>query len=48
MVAITSGFLAMKINIVLQININSSSSTDSGEGPSDFKTLSEFYNKSYF
>ena len=32
---------ALKIIIVLEININSSSSTDRGEGTSDFKILSE-------
>ena len=40
MVAIAIGLLARKINIVLEVNINSSSSTDRGEGTSDFKTLS--------
>ena len=37
MVAIALSFLAAKINI------NSSSSTDRGEGTSNFKTLSELY-----
>ena len=36
MVAIALNLLAIKINIALETNINSSSSTD-------FKTLSEFY-----
>ena len=49
MAAIAISLLARKINIVLEININSSSSTDRGEGTSDFKTFSEFLtNKSYF
>ena len=43
MVAIVLSLLATKINIVFEININSSSSTDRGEGISDFKTLSKFY-----
>ena len=43
MVAIALNFSAMKISIVSEININSSSSTDKGEGTSDFKILSEFY-----
>ena len=34
---------AITINTVLEININSSSLVDRGEGTSDFKTLSEFY-----
>ena len=34
---------AIMINTVLEININSSSLVDRGEGLSDFKTLSEFY-----
>ena len=42
MLAIAISLLATKINVVLEININSSS-TDRGEGTSDFKTLSEFY-----
>ena len=41
MVAIGLTFLAIKISIVLEININSSSATDR-EGTSDFKILSEF------
>ena len=43
MVAIALNFSAMKISIVSEININSSSSTDKGEGTSDFKIPSEFY-----
>ena len=43
MAAITLNLLAIKISIVLEININSRSSTDRGEGTSDFKILSEFY-----
>ena len=43
MVAIVPSLLAIAINIVLEINIKSFSSTDRGEGTSDFKTLSEFY-----
>ena len=43
MVAIALNLLATKITIVLEININSSSSPDRGEGTSDFKILSEFY-----
>ena len=34
---------AITINTVLEININSSSLVDRGEGTSDFKTLSAFY-----
>ena len=34
---------AITINTVLEININSSSLVDRGEGTSDFKTLSGFY-----
>ena len=45
MVAIALNLLAIKISIVLEININSSSWTDTGEGTSDFKILSEFYEK---
>ena len=45
MVAIALNLLAIKINIVLEISINSFSSTDKGEGTSDFKTLSEFNRK---
>ena len=40
MVATALSLLAIKINIVLEIIINSSSSTDRGEGTSDFKALS--------
>ena len=43
MVAIALNLLATKINIVLEININSSPSTDRWEGTSDFKIFSEFY-----
>ena len=43
MVATALSSLAIKINIASEININSSSSTDRGEGTSDFKTLSKFY-----
>ena len=44
MVAIAISLLARKIIIVLEINIVSSSlTTDRGEGTSDFKTLSKFY-----
>ena len=43
MVATAPSLLALKINIALEININSSSSTDRGAGTRDFKTLSEFY-----
>ena len=43
MVAMPLSLLAITINIVLEININSSSSIDGGEGTSDFRTLSEFY-----
>ena len=39
MVAIALRLAAMKINIALEINIYSSSSTDRGEGTSDFKTV---------
>ena len=45
MVAIALNLLAIKISIVLEININGSSWTDRGEGTSDFKILSEFYEK---
>ena len=41
MVAIAPRLLVVKINIALEIDINSSSSTDRGEGTSDLKTLSE-------
>ena len=40
---IALNLLTIKISIVLEINVNSSSSTDRGEGTSDFKILSEFY-----
>ena len=40
---IALNLLTIKIRIVLEINVNSSSSTDRGEGTSDFKILSEFY-----
>ena len=39
MVAIELSLVAMKINIVLEINVNSSSSTERREGTSNFKTL---------
>ena len=42
MVAIALSLLAIKVNIVLLININSSFPTSRGEGTSDFKTLSEY------
>ena len=42
MAATALSLLAIKINIVLEININSSSS-NRGESTSDFETLSEFY-----
>ena len=40
---IALNLLTIKICIVLEINVNRSSSTDRGEGTSDFKILSEFY-----
>ena len=43
MVAAALNLLAIKINIVSEININNSSSTDRGEGTSHFKTVSDFY-----
>ena len=43
MAPIAISLLAIKNNIVLEININSSSSTDRGEGTSDIKTASELY-----
>ena len=43
MVVIASNLLVVKISIVLEININSSSSTDRGKGISDFKIVSELY-----
>ena len=42
MVVTALSLLAIKINIVLEININSSS-TNREKGTSDFKNLSEFY-----
>ena len=42
MVAITLSLLALKIDIVLDININSYSSTDRWVGISDFKTFRTF------
>ena len=43
MVPIAISLLAIKINIVLEININSSSPTDREEGTNDIKTVSELY-----
>ena len=43
MVANTLNLVAIKISIMLEINVNSSCSTDRGEDTSDFKILSEFY-----
>ena len=43
MVPIAISLLATKINIVLEISLNSSSSADRGEGTSDIKTVSELY-----
>ena len=43
MVVIALSSLPIKISIVSEIIINGSNSTDKGEGTSDFKTLSEFY-----
>ena len=43
MVATAIILLARKVNIVLEININNSFSNDRGEGTSDFKTISQFY-----
>ena len=43
MVANTLNLVAIKISIILEINVNSSCSTDRGEDTSDFKILSEFY-----
>ena len=43
----TNRLLAIKINIVLEININSSSSADREEGTNYFKTLSEFHQLKY-
>ena len=48
MLAIAPSLLATKINIVLEINISSSSSTDRAEGTSNFKTFSGFYQKVTF
>ena len=45
MVAIVLSLLAITVNIVLEINLNSSSSNDRGEGTSDFKNQN-FTNKS--
>ena len=42
MVATALGLLGIKINIVLEININNSS-TNRVEDTSEFKTLSKFY-----
>ena len=42
MVAIARRLLAISINIVSEININSSSSNDGGESTSEFKTFPEF------
>ena len=39
----TKSVLAIKINFVLEININSSSSADRRGGTDDLKTLTEFY-----
>ena len=44
----TNSVLAIKINIVLEVNINSSSSADRREGTDDLKTLQNFANKSNF
>ena len=46
MVAIALSLLAMKINIVLEINVNTSFSTDRVEGTSDFKLFQNFTNNS--
>ena len=43
MVVIAINLLTRKINIVLEININSFSPSKKVEGTSDFKTLSKFY-----
>ena len=45
MIAIALSLLAVKINIVLEINTNSSSSADRWEDTNNFKTLSEFYQR---
>ena len=39
LVAIALSLLTVKINVVLEISINNCSSTDRGEGTSNFKTL---------
>ena len=44
----TNNMLVIKINIVLEININSSSSADRREGTNDLKTLQTFADKSNF
>ena len=36
-------FVNTNTNIALEISTNTASSTDRGEGTSDFKTLTEFY-----
>ena len=43
MIGIASNLFVIKISIVLEININSSSQTDRGEGTSNFKILLELY-----
>ena len=48
MVSIALCLIAIKISIVLEININSPSSTDRGEGTSASKFFQNFTNKSYF
>ena len=47
MVAIALSFLAIKINIALEISINSFSSTDRGDRTSDFKTSQSIFLSSY-
>ena len=42
MVVAAVSLLAIEVNVVLEININSSS-TNREKGTSDFKNLSEFY-----
>ena len=44
----TNSVLATTINIVLKMNINSSSSADRKEGTEELKTLQNFSNKSNF
>ena len=44
----TNSVLTVKINIVLEININISSSADRREGTGDLKIFQSFTNKSYF